>query len=104
MKPNVKPFRQKLRRINPALFPIIEKEVKKLLNVKIIVPLRYSSWVANLVPFRKKIGEIRLFVDFCNLNRSSLKDNYPLPKIEQILQKVVGAQRISMVDGFSRYN
>ena len=43
-------------------------------------------------------------VDFSNLNRSSLKDNYPLPKIEQILQKVVGAQRISMMDGFSGYN
>ena len=86
------------------MFPIIEKEVKKLLDAKIIVPLRYSSWVANLVPVRKKNGEIRLCVDFRNLNRSSLKDNYPLPKIEQILQKVVGAQRISMVDGFSGYN
>ena len=43
-------------------------------------------------------------VDFRNLNRSSLKDNYPLPKIEQVLQQVVGARRISMVDGFSRYN
>ena len=39
LKPNVKPFRQKLRRINPALFPVIEKEVKKLLDAKIIVPL-----------------------------------------------------------------
>ena len=39
LKPNVKPFRQKLRRINPALFPIIEKEVTKLLDAKIIVPL-----------------------------------------------------------------
>ena len=43
-------------------------------------------------------------VDFQNLNKSSLKDNYPFPKIEQILQKVVGAQTISMVNGFSRYN
>ena len=60
--------------------------------------------MANLVPVRKKNGEIKLCVDFRNLNRSSLKDNYPLPKIEKILQKVVGAQRISMVDGFSRYN
>ena len=101
LKPNVKSFRQKLRRINPTLFPVIEKEVKKLLDAKIIVPLRYSSWVANLVPIKKKSGEIRLCVDFPNLDRSSLKDNYPLPKIEQILQKVVGAQRISMVDGFS---
>ena len=91
LKPNVKPFHQKLRRINPASFPVIEKEMKKLLDAKIIVPLRYSSWVANLVPVRKKNGEIRLCVDFRNLNRSSLKDNYPLPKIEQILQKVVGA-------------
>ena len=43
LNPNVNPFRQKLRRINLALFPVIEKEVKKLLDAKIIVPLRYSS-------------------------------------------------------------
>ena len=49
LNPNVKPFRQKLRRINPTLFPVIEKEVKKLLDAKIIVPLRYSYWVVNLV-------------------------------------------------------
>ena len=91
LKPNVKPFRQKLRRINPTLFLVIEKEVKKLLDAKIVVPLRYSSWVQNLVLVRKKNGEIRLCVDFRNLNRASLKDNYPLHKIEQILQKVVGA-------------
>ena len=60
--------------------------------------------MANLVPVRKKNGEIRLCVDFRNLKRSSLKDNYHLPKIEQVLQQVVGAQRISMVDGFSGYN
>ena len=82
LKPNVKHFTHKLRRINPSLFPIIEKEVKKLLDAKIIVPLQYSSWVANLVPIRKNNGEIRLCVDFQNLNRSSLKDNYPLPNIE----------------------
>ena len=56
LKTNVKPFKQKLRRINIILFPVIEKEVKKLLDAKIIVPLRYSSWVANLVLVRKKNG------------------------------------------------
>ena len=34
----------------------------------------------------------------------SLKDNYPLPKMDHILQRVVGSQRMSMLDGFSRYN
>ena len=33
-----------------------------------------------------------------------MKDKYPLPKMDHILQKVVGAERISMMDGFSGYN
>ena len=86
------------------LFPIMEREVKKLLHAQIIVPLRYLEWVANLVLVRKKNGEIRRCVDFRNLNRSSRKDNYPLPKMEHILQKVTGESRISMIDGFSDYN
>ena len=62
-----KPFRQKLRKINLKLVPIIEKEVKRLFDAKIIVALRFSKWVANLVPVHKKNGEIRLCVDFKNL-------------------------------------
>jgi hypothetical protein len=104
LKEEAQPFRKKLRQINPMLLPIMEKEVKKLLDAQIIVPLRYSEWVANLVPVRKKSGEIRLCVDFINLNRISKKDNYPLPKMEHIFQRVTGASRISMIDGFSGYN
>ena len=78
--------------------------MKKLLQAKIIVPLRYSDWVSNLVPVRKKNGEIILCVDFRNLNRASLKDNYPLPKMDYVLQKVTGAHKLSMVDIFSGYN
>jgi hypothetical protein len=73
LKEEAKPFRQKLRQINPMMLPDMEKEVKKLLEAQIIVPLGYSEWVANLVPVRKKSGEIRLCVDFRNLNRSSRK-------------------------------
>ena len=56
-------------------------------KVGIIVPMRFSDWVSNLVAVRKKIGEIRSWIDFRNLNRASLKDNYPLPKMEHILQE-----------------
>jgi hypothetical protein len=104
LKPSVKPFRQKLRQINPILLPVVEKEVKKILDAKIIVPLRYSNWVANLVSVRKKSGEIRLCVDFRNLNNSSLKDNYPLPKMDRVLEKVFGENRMLMINGFSGYN
>jgi len=91
VKEEEKPFRQKLRRINPLLLPLIEKEVKKLFDAKIMVSLRFSKWVANLVLVKKKNGEIRLCVDFRNLNRVSLKDNHPLPKMDLILHKIVGS-------------
>eukprot|EP00253_Pinus_taeda_P022655 PITA_22655 len=70
----------------------------------IIKPIRFSEWVSNLVPTRKKTGEIRLCVDLRNVNKVSLKDNYPLPKMDHILQRVMGASRISLLDGFSGYN
>jgi len=104
LKDGIKPHRQKLRQINPLLLAPIEKEVKKLLPAKIIVPLRYSHWVSNILPVRKKNGEIRLCVYFRNLNRASLKDNYPLPKMDFVLQKVTRAYSLSMVDSFSGYN
>jgi hypothetical protein len=98
------PFKQKLRPISPLLLPVIEREIKKLLDAKIIIPLRYSKWIANLVIVRKKNGEVRLCVDFRNLNRCSKKDNYPLPKMEHLLQRISGANVMSFLDGFSGYN
>ena len=53
---------------------------------------------------RKKNGEIRLCIDFRNLNKCSKKDNYPLPKMEYLLQRVSGASVMSFLDGFSGYN
>jgi hypothetical protein len=64
IKEDQKPFRQKLRRINPKLLPLIEKEIKNMYDAKIIVPLRFSKWVSNLVPTLNKSGEIRLCIDF----------------------------------------
>ena len=85
IKEDHKPFKQKLRRINPLQFPLIEKEINKFLDAKIIMSLRFSKWLENLVPIGKKSGEIRLCVDFSNLNKVSLKENYPLPKMDYIL-------------------
>jgi hypothetical protein len=81
MKPQTSPFRQKLRKMHPKLEPTVKKELNKLLNAKIILPVSNTQWVSNLVPVWKKSGEIRLCVDFRNLNRASDKDNYPVPLI-----------------------
>ena len=80
------------------------EELMKMSDVGIIKPIRHSTWVSNLVPIRKKNGDIRLYVDFRNLNVASLKDNYPLPNMEAMLQRVIGCELLSMMDGFSGYN
>jgi hypothetical protein len=84
--------------------PLIEKEIKKMYDAKIIVPLRFSKSVSILVPTRKKIRDIKICIDFKNLNKVSLKENYPLPKMDHILHKVVGASGISLLDGVFGYN
>jgi hypothetical protein len=104
LKSGVKPFQQNLRKYHPSLEPLMYQELKKLLDAKIIFQVRHSAWVANLVPVRKKSGEIRLCVDFRNLNRASEKDNYPVPPMEQLLQTVSGSEIFSLLDGFSGYN
>ena len=56
------------------------------------------------MPVHKKTGEIHLCIDFRNLNKVYLKDNYPFPKMDHILQQVVGASRMLLLDGYFGYN
>lgn len=63
----------------------MQEEMIKLRDGGIIKPIRHSSWVSNLVLVRKKNGDIRLCVEFINLNISLLKDNYDLPNMEAML-------------------
>ena len=104
MKQTSKPFQQKLRKFHPTLEPTIKKELNKLLATKNIFPIWHTQLVSNLVPVKKKNGDIQLCVHFWNLNKSSEKDNYPVPPMEQILQKVFGFEMLSLLDGFSGYN
>ena len=64
MKKDVEPFHQKLRKIYPTLEPLVQNELKKILNSKIIFQFLHFSWVSNFVYVRKKIGGILLCVDF----------------------------------------
>jgi ribonuclease HI len=104
LKEETKPFRQKLRQMNPKLAPLVQQELQKMLEAGIIAQTRHSSWCSNLVVARKKNGKIRICIDFRNLNIACTKDHYPLPKMETLLQRVTGSGMISMLDRFSGYN
>jgi hypothetical protein len=71
--------------INLNSFSYHQERDEEIIRCPDYYSLRYSEWLANLVPVRKKSGEIRLRVDFRNLNKCSLKDNYPMPKMDPLL-------------------
>lgn len=80
------------------------QELKKLIESRIVYPIKYSKWVSNLVLVRKKDGDIRLCVDFRDQNQASLKDHYPLPLMEQLLSMMAASEIFSMLNGFLGYN
>jgi hypothetical protein len=77
--------RKKMRIVNPKLKPLVKIELQNLKKVGIIFPIRHSEGISNPVIVRKKSGEIPLCVDFRDLNKESIKNNYPLPNMEMLL-------------------
>eukprot|EP00253_Pinus_taeda_P023379 PITA_23379 len=101
---NSRPIIQPRRRMNPNLREIVKEELQKLLNVNFIYPISDSRWVSPLVIVPKKNGKWRLCIDYKELNKETLKDHFPLPFIDQVLDTLVGKRYFSFLDGFSGYN
>ena len=87
--------------MNPALRDIIREELQKLLNVNFIYPISDSRWVSPLVVVPKKNGKWRICVDYRELNKATLKDYFPLPFIDQVLDTLSEKKFFSFLDGFN---
>ena len=66
--------------------------------------VEYPEWLANVVRVPKKDDKVRVCVDFLDLNKASLKDDFPLPHIDMLVDVTVEHLMLSFMDGFSRYN
>ena len=75
------PFKQKHRRIPPAMYDELKSHLQQLLDNQIITK-SHSPWSSNIVLARKKNGELRLCIDYRQLNLRTLKDSYALPRID----------------------
>ena len=76
----------------------------KLHKAKFIKVVLYPQWVANIVPVIKKNGQVRICIDFRDLNRACPKDDFPLPHIDLLIDNTAGYKMLSFMDGFSGYN
>ena len=81
----------------------VKDEITKQWDAGFLV-VRYLQWVSNLLMFPKKSGKIRLCMDYMDLNKASLKDDFSLPHIDILVDNVAQNLTYPFMDVFSGYN
>jgi len=79
--PEIKPVKQKTRKMNAEWCQALSKEINRLLRANFIRETHYPEWLANPVLVKKKNGKWRIYIDFTNLNQACPKDSFLLPRI-----------------------
>ncbi|GKB86713.1 reverse transcriptase domain-containing protein [Tanacetum coccineum] len=121
MEDDSKPAIQHQRRVNPKIHEVIKKEVIKLLDAGLIYPISDSPWVSpvhcvpkkggitvienednELIPTRLVMGW-RVCIDYRKLNDATRKDHFPLPFMDQMLERLAGNEYYCFLDGFLGY-
>ncbi|RVW19050.1 Retrovirus-related Pol polyprotein from transposon 297 [Vitis vinifera] len=121
MEDEAKPVRQPQRRLNPHMQKVVRAEVLKLLQVDIIYPISDSPWASptQVVPKKSRIKVakmirekrslhtslffVRVCIDYRRLNVVIRKDHFPLPFIDQVLERVSEHPFYCFLDGYSGY-
>jgi hypothetical protein len=82
----------------------VKAEVRRLLDAGFIREVTYPEWLANVVMVKKKNGMWQMCIDFIDLNKCCPKDDFPLARIDQIIDSVVASEMMALLDCFSRYH
>ena len=94
---NDKLFKERFQRIPPPMVNDICAHVKEMLEVDAICPSQ-SLWCNAVVFVHKKDWDLCFCIDFCKMNARTKKDSYPLPKIQEAIESIVGAGYFSCLD------
>lgn len=97
------PFKQKHRRIPPAMINEVRDHLEQLLKSGVIRNSK-SPWSSNVVLVRKKSGKLRMCIDYRMLNQRTKRDAYALPRIEEVFDSLRGAKWFSVMDMKSGYH
>ncbi|XP_074305475.1 uncharacterized protein LOC141640667 [Silene latifolia] len=110
-----------LRRINPKMVEVVKNDVLKLLEAGIIYKITDSKWVSPVHVVPKKGGVTmveqedgthlptrpvtgwRMCIDYRKLNAVTLKDHFPIPFIDQMLERFAGHAYYCFLDGYSGF-
>jgi hypothetical protein len=122
LEENSKPLREPQRRLNPVMQKVVRAEVIKFLDAGIIYPISNSKWVSPIHVVPKRAGltvvknqdnelvptriqsRLRVCIDCRKLNATTRKDHFPLPFIDQMVERLAGHEYYCFLDGYSGYS
>ena len=106
LKPGTQPVKQKVRPLNPHQKASLEKQMETWRREGVIEET-VSPWASPLVPAKKSggcAGEIRWAIDYRLLNRATITDSYPIPNIDETLERLAGSKFYSALDAATAYH
>jgi hypothetical protein len=103
LKPGTEPIARMPYRMSTPELQELKMQLKELLDLGLIRP-SVSPWGAPVIFIRKKDGSWRLCIDYRQLNKATIKNQYPLPRIDDLFDQMKGATVFSKIDLRSGYH
>ena len=103
LQPDAKPKFFKPHSVPFIRKKLVEEELLRLESLGIISPVKTSKWAVPIVPVVKRSGAIRVCGDFTSINRVSVTEFYPLPRIEELFTHLQGGKQFTKLDMASAY-
>ena len=101
--PGTAPISKAPYRMAPAELKELQAQLQELLDKGFIRP-SYSPWGAPVLFVKKKDGTLRMCIDYRELNKVTIKNKYPLPRIDDLFDQLKGAAVFSKIDLRSGYH
>jgi hypothetical protein len=92
------PYRMELSKLKE-----IKEQLQELLDERVIRPSS-SLWGASVLFMKKKDRSMRMCIDHCDLNKVTIKNRYPLPRIDDLLGQLQGARIFSKIDLYTCFS
>jgi hypothetical protein len=102
--PTIRLRKQKLWKMSDDKSEGARNDVKRLLSAGVIREVTYPEWLVNIVMVKKANGKWRMCIDFIDLNKACLKDEFPLPRIDSLIDAVTASELMSLLDCYSGYH
>src|ERR1043165_7678495 len=102
--PGATPVKQKPRKTKPEWSLKITDEIAKQPEANFIEPIAHPKWLANITSVPKKDGKVRICYDYRDLNKSCPKDDFPLPHIDLLIDRMAKHEIISLTDLAAGHN